>query len=318
MVQFVSAETVHRLLDYPVAVEGLIKAHLEDFDEAHDYQLNHPVNADTTNVLLALPAWQWGKAVGIKIVTVFPENAYTGTGLPTVQGIYALFDGKIGKLVSLIDGTALTLRKTASDSAAGARFLARHDASRMLMVGAGAMAPHLVMAHRAIRPTISHVMIWNRTEARAQRLAADLSCNDCRVEAVADLEAAARTADIVSCATMATVPLIRGEWLKNGAHLDLIGGYQPHMRESDDECVRRARVYVDSRRFALDRVGDICQPLHDGIIDAGDIAGDLFDLARGICTGRRNDEEITLYKNAGGGHLDLWTARVLMDRMETT
>ncbi|MBC6440803.1 MAG: ornithine cyclodeaminase family protein [Rhodospirillales bacterium] len=316
MARLVTGDEVHRLLDYPSLVEGLKAFHLQDVDEAFDVHLAQPAPSGTENVFLALPAWQRDEAVGIKLVTVFPDNEYTGTGLPSVQGVYALFDGKNGRPLALMDGTALTLRKTAGDSATGASFLAREDAEVLLMVGAGAMAPHLIMAHTAIRPSIHRVLVWNRSGARAAALADDLALEGVAIEAIDDLESAARQADVISCATMATEPLILGDWLKPGAHLDLVGGYQKHMRESDDTCVRRARLFADSRMFTLGRVGDISQPTEAGIISDADMLGDLFDLARGTCTGRESADEITLYKNSGGGHLDLGTAKFLMSRLE--
>ena len=158
---------------------------------------------------------------------MFPDNEYTGTGLPSVQGVYALFDGKNGEPMAMMDGTALTLRKTAGDSATGASFLAREDAAVMLMVGAGAMAPHLIMAPRANPPVDRKVFVWNRSAERARKVAAELKLDGIAIEATEDLEGAARQADVISCATMATEPLIRGDWLKPGAHLDLVGGYRP-------------------------------------------------------------------------------------------
>ncbi len=314
MVRFITGREVHELADYAALVEGFKRFHLEDVDEVRDIHLSQPAPSGTDNVFLALPAWQRDEAVGIKLVTVFPDNEYTGTGLPSVQGVYALFDGKDGKPLALIDGIALTLRKTAADSATGASFLAREDARTMLMVGAGAMAPHLIMAMKAVRPSLEVARIWNRTPERAEALARRLAIDSLAVEAADDLEAAAREADVISCATMATEPLIRGAWLAKGAHLDLVGSYQTHMRESDDDCVRRARIYMDSRMFTLHRVGDICQPLEAGIITEDDVAGDLFDLSRGTVGGRRNADDITLFKNSGGGHLDLGTARWLLAR----
>ena len=313
--RFVTGEEVHARLDYVSLVEGLKRFHREDTDEARDVHLSQPLPSGTENVFLALPAWQHGQAIGIKLVTVFPDNENTGTGLPSVQAVYALFDGRDGRPLALIDGTALTLRKTAADSATGASFLAREDPSAMLMVGAGAMAPHIVMAMKAVRPSLRTARIWNRTASRAAALAERLSIEGLHVEATDDLEGSARDADIISCATMATEPLIRGDWLRPGAHLDLVGSYQRHMRESDDACVRRARIYMDSRMFTLERVGDICQPLEAGVIAEDDVAGDLFDLARGVAAGRENDTDITLFKNSGGGHLDLGTARFLMSRL---
>ena len=316
MIRFITASEVHELADYAALVEGFKRFHLEDFDEVRDVHLSQPGPSGADNVFLALPAWQRDEAVGIKLVTVFPDNEYTGSGLPSVQGVYALFDGKNGKPLALVDGIALTLRKTAADSATGADFLAREDARTMLMVGAGAMAPHLIMAMKAVRPSLEVARIWNRTPERAIALAPRLTSDSLDVEATDDLEKAARGADIISCATMAVEPLIRGAWLATGVHLDLVGSYQKHMRESDDDCVMRARLYVDSRMFTLGRVGDISQPLEAGIITEADIVGDLFDLARGTVAGRRGADDITLFKNSGGGHLDLGTARWLLARAD--
>jgi ornithine cyclodeaminase len=179
------------------------------------------------------------------------------------------------------------------------------------------MAPHLIMAHTAIRPSIDRVFVWNRNAERARRLAGEVKLDGIDIRATDDLAAAVHQADVISCATMATEPLIAGDWLKPGAHLDLVGGYRPQMRESDDACIRRARVYVDSRWFTLGRVGDIKTPIDNGTMTEADIAGDLFQLARGEVPGRQSADEITLFKNAGGGHLDLGTAKFLLTRLPT-
>ena len=315
--KFVSSDEVHDVLDYHSLVEGLKAFHLQDVDDARDLHLAQPGEQGSEDVLLLLPAWQRGVAIGVKLVTVFPQNESSDTGLPSVQGVYVLFDGAHGKPEAVIDGTALTLRKTAGDSATGASYLAREDAATMLMAGAGALAPHLIMAHTAVRPSIANVIIWNRNGKRACRLAADLKLEGLEIRATDDLAAAAREADVISCATMATEPLIRGDWLKPGAHLDLVGGYQPHMRESDDACIRRARVYVDSRWFTLGHVGDITTPIDNGTMSEADIAGDLFELSRGEVGGRQSADDITLFKNGGGGHLDLGTAKFLLSRLAT-
>lgn len=186
----------------------------------------------------------------------------------------------------------------------------------MLMVGAGAMAPHLIMAHLAVRPSIRQVLVWNRSAGRAKALADDLHLEGVSISATGDLEAAARRADVISCATMAEEPLILGAWLKPGAHLDLVGSYQPQMRECDDAAMLRGRVYLDSRFFALEKTGEFCQPIAAGVFSPDDICGDLFQLARGTVAGRGSPEEITVFKNAGGGHLDLGTAKFLLGRLE--
>ena len=241
-----------------------------------------------------------------------PSNETNGSGLPSVQAIYTLFNGRDGRPRAVIDGTAITLRKTAADSGMGTHFLARDDAQMLLMVGAGAMAPHLIAAHLAARPSISEVAIWNRTPERAAQLAGTLDLPGISIRAVTDLENA-RDADIISCATMATKPLIRGEWLKDGAHLDLVGSFRPDMVECDAKALTRGALFVDSRWSALEDCGEIVQGLSSGIISREDILADAFDLARGKHSGRRDAGQITIYKNGGGGHLDLMVAQILCE-----
>jgi len=208
------------------------------------------------------------------------------------------------------------VRKTAANSALAATYLARKDAARLLMVGAGAMAPHLIMAHASVRP-IREVKVWNRSPERARKVAAELKMNGVRVEAVIDLEAATRWADIVSCATMATSPVIHGAWLKPGTHLDLVGSYRPDMREADNACVTRAkRHYVDARLTTLEESGDIIDPVASGLIDPEALI-ETFDLARGEKPGRIDEEEITFFKSGGGGHEDLGTAQYLLKRLQS-
>jgi alanine dehydrogenase len=218
--------------------------------------------------------------------------------------------------LAVIDGAALTVRKTAANSALAATYLARKDAARLLMVGAGAMAPHLIMAHSAVRP-IREVKLWNRSPERAHTLAGKLKIDGVRIEAVNDLEAAARWADVISCATMATSPVIQGAWLKPGAHLDLVGSFRPDMREADDDCVRRAkRHYIDTRLTTLEESGDIIDPVASGLIDPAALI-ETFDLARGEKPGRLDDEEVTFFKSGGGGHEDLGTAQYLLKRLQS-
>jgi ornithine cyclodeaminase len=251
---------------------------------------------------LALPAWQPDEAIGIKLVTVFPRNR--AAGRPSVQALYVLFDGMTGEPTALVDGTELTYRKTAADSALGARFLARDDASTLLMVGAGGLAPHLVAAHRAVRPSIERVLVWNRTPAGAESVAAAVG------GIVVDLlDAAVSEADVISTATMAKDPLVEGRWLRPGTHLDLVGSFLPDHREVDDEAVVRSDVYVDDRLATLTEDGDLVIPLAAGLITADDVRADLWELCRGDVPGRADADAITLFENGGGGHLDLMTAR---------
>jgi alanine dehydrogenase len=309
--RYVSAEEVHAALDYPSLVEALRELFRRGVDEARAIHLTEPLPDGKENVWLLLPAGQHGRHQGIKLVSVYPGNA--AKGLESVQGLYVLFDGTNGMPLAAIDGAALTFWKTAANSALAASWLARPDAATLLMVGSGALAPHLVRAHCAVRP-IRQVLIWNRTAANAERMAAAIAQPGLTVEVAGDLAAAVARADVISCATMATTPVIRGEWLKAGTHLDLVGGFRLDMREADDAAVRRARVFIDAWFTAGDHCGDICQPLATGLLRKDDIT-DSFQLARGERPGRTAPAEITLFKSGGGGHEDLGTAQHLMARL---
>jgi alanine dehydrogenase len=310
--KWITAERIGQLLNYPDLVAFLEEAHRQDVDAMGDLLLSHPEPDEPARHFLLRAAWQGDLGVGAKLVTVFPDNGRRG--LPSVQGVYLLFDAADGRPLAGLDGTTLTWWKTAADSALGAKFLAREDAEVLLMIGAGAMAPHLIRAHLAVRPSLKSVRIWNRTPERAARLAEALTAEGLSAEAVTDLEAAVREADIVSSATLATMPLIRGEWLRPGIHLDLVGAYTPDMREADDEAVRRARIFVDSRRTAIHPIGELAIPLRAGLIAEADILADHFELSRGQHPGRESADDITLFKNGGGGHLDLMTARFILAR----
>jgi len=311
--RFFDPEEVHRLLPYDRLIESLAAAHREAEPSVGRSLLAPPPGEGLAGEgFLVLPAWAPGRALGVKMATIFPRNAERQDDLPTVQATYQLFDGADGRPVAVIDGTALTLRKTAADSGLGASFLVRADAETLAMIGAGALAPHLIAAHRAIRPTIRRVLVWNRSAPRRDRLVEKLRAEGIDAAIAEALDPAVREADIVCAATMATEPLVRGEWLKPGAHVDLVGGYTPEMRESDDEAVRRATLFVDYRGSTVGEVGDLTQPMAAGAIAPDAVQADLFDLCQGRHAGRRDDREITLYKNGGGGHLDLFTAECLV------
>jgi ornithine cyclodeaminase len=309
----ISAEQVHALLDYPSLVEALRELFRRGVDEARSIHLTEKLADGRENVWLLLPAWQHGRNQGVKLVSVFPGNETRG--LVSVVGVYVLFDGANGYPLAVIDGAALTLWKTAANSALAATYLARRDAGKLLVLGAGQLAPHLARAHAALRP-IREVRVWNRTAAKARQMAAALKLPEARVEATEDLAGSVRWADVISAATMAREPLIAGAWLRPGQHLDLVGGFRPDMREADDEAIRRSRVFIDAWFTAGAHCGDICKPLEAGVI-AKDAIADTFELARGQKPGRLNDDEITLFKSGGGGHEDLGTAQHLMTKIET-
>jgi ornithine cyclodeaminase len=271
-------------------------------------------------MLLLMPAWERdGRAplLGVKIVTVHPGNPKRG--LPSVSGTYLLMRADSGESLAVIDGQALTLWRTAAASALASSYLARGDARRLVMVGAGALAPDLIEAHATVRP-IDEVLVWNREQRRAEQLVATLGEAVTKRRAVCattDLESAVRHADIVSCATLSREPLVKGAWLKPGTHLDLVGAFTSAMRESDDETVRRALVYVDTRAGALAEAGDIVQPLNAGIIRQTDIRGDLTELSRKSVLGRQSPEEITLFKSVGTALEDLAAAALAFSRIDS-
>jgi len=270
--------------------------------------------------LLLMPAWTdfqarrttRGGYVGVKVATRFPDNARHER--PNVMGVYMLFSGHTGEPLAVLDGRALTLWRTAAASALAATYLAREDASRLLMVGAGALAPYLIEAHASIRP-IRHVLIWNRNPDRARRLAALFRNSTYTVSATEDLEGAAGGADVISCATPAADPLIKGEWLADGCHLDLVGGFRPDTREGDDACIERARIFVDTRPGVLSEAGDIVQPLQSGVLRETDIAADLFELCRGQKAGRRYYNQLTLFKSVGASLEDFAAAQHVFARI---
>lgn len=308
--RFIAAQEIGAALDFPALIAALKDAFRADFNVPLRH--HHAIEREGgTATLLLMPAWSAaGPAsfLGTKIVTVFPDNV--SRGVPSVTGVYLLLSGETGALLAAFDGRALTLWRTAAASALAATYLAREDASYLLLVGAGALAPYLIRAHAGVRP-IRKVSIWNRTPARAEALALALRAEKLDVSVVRKLEDAASKADIVSCATLSNEPLIRGAWLKAGAHLDLVGGFKPTMRETDDGAIERARVYVDTRAGAMKEAGDIADPIRRGILREEDIRGDLFELCRGSAKGRAADNEITLFKSVGSAIEDLAAAMLL-------
>jgi ornithine cyclodeaminase/alanine dehydrogenase-like protein (mu-crystallin family) len=305
----ISAGEVDRALTFPGLVETLRIAFREGAVQPvrHHHTIERPTGAAST--LLLMPAWTDFSAahtgsghVGVKIVTVSPDN--NAIQKPAVMGLYLLLDGITGEPQALIDGQRLTQWRTACASALAASYLAREDASQLLVIGAGALAPFLAKAHSAVRP-IREIRIWNRTPANAEKVAAGLRAEGFPAGAAGDLDEALGAADIVSSATISTEPLVKGALLKPGTHVDLVGGFTPLMRESDDAAIRRARVYVDTRAGATKEAGDIVQPLASGVLTKEAIIADLHELARGEKRGRETEDEITLFKSVGAALEDL-------------
>src|SRR5271167_2482850 len=307
--RFVDADEIRSLLTFPMLIAALEAAHRRPKIEVLDGMLG-----DEKGQFFVRHAVDNGRYMASKLITSFPANAACGT-LPAVQAICVLFDGGNGRPLAVMDGTEITYWRTAADSALGAKILAPLEPATMLVVGAGEMSTRLVHAHRAVRPSLRRVLVWNRTKARATQVAIRLTEDGIASEAVEDLAMASRMADIITTCTRSHQPLVLGANLKPGAHLDLVGGYSPATREADDEAVRRASVFVDRRESVFAGVGDILQPIASGAIREADVLGDLYDLVTGRVAGRRSPSDITLFKNAGGGHLDLMTAELIVQRL---
>ena len=286
--------------DWPRLVDALQAGHHGAKAEIADQFLHRG-----DDVLLSRAAWIDGQGVGVKTVTVLPGNV--AKGLPSVQGAMLVFDDVTGAPRALIDSALITRWKTAADSVLGARLLARSDARHLLIIGAGSVAASLIEAYSAVLPGIERITVWNRTIAKAEALAADYPS----VEVAQDLQAALAEADIVSTATMSSVPVLPGAMLKTGTHVDLIGAFTATMREADDDVLRRGRIFVDARETTLDHIGELMIPLAAGTIQRGDVLGDLRDLVAGT-VGRQGDDDITVFKNGGGAHLDLMTANLIL------
>ena len=271
------------------------------------HEIAAPGGGSLTSLLM--PAWLEGRRYGVKIVNIAPGNA--ARGLPGVQASYLLFDAVTGTPVAAIDGGVLTSRRTAAASALAASWLARADAHRLLVVGAGQVASLLPEAYCAVRP-IETVAVWARSAAQAEALVDDLRRRGFAAHAAPDLEAAVAAADIVSCATLATAPLVQGRWLRPGSHLDLIGSFTPAMREADDDCFAGASVYIDTEE-ALAKSGDLLGPLARRVLRAADIAGTLAALAGGAAIGRRSAQERTVFKSVGTALEDLAAAMLVVE-----
>jgi ornithine cyclodeaminase len=247
--RIIPAADIADVLTYPELIETLRSAFRAGAvtPVRHHHTVRLPDQSDAT--LLLMPSWTDFSAqghsdrgyLGVKIVSVFPDNSSRDRA--TVSGVYLLMSGRSGEPLALIDGKSLTLWRTAAASALAASYLARQDAQRLLMIGAGALAPYLIDAHAAVRP-VKEALVWNRTPETAERLAARMTGRKFSIAVTADLESAVRGADIVSCATLSSQPLIQGDWLPGGVHVDLVGGFRPDMREADDTAIRRARLFV--------------------------------------------------------------------------
>ena len=300
-IPFIPFDQGEALLDWQELCAALEKGHTLPRAEIGDTFLYR--DPDT---LLSRAAWIDGLGMAVKTATIFPDNP--ARERPVVNGALCLYSDRDGTLDALIDFHLVTKWKTAGDSLLAALRLARPDSREILVVGAGTVARSLCDAFAHGFPQ-ARIHIWNRTKAGAEQLAADQP----GVRVAGDLQTAVQNADIVACATMSTEPLIQGKWLRPGQHINLVGAYRPDMREADDTALRRARIFVDSIDTTVKHIGELKIPISQGVISGDDVIADFYDIAR---FRRRNDADITLFKNGGGAHLDLMTSRYILDRWQ--
>ncbi len=309
--RYFDADAIRKHLTWPRMLAAL-DAMLRD-DVAAPLRTHHTVDVpgEPTASLLLMPAWRPARRLGVKLVTVFPGNAQRGQN--AVGAVYALFDAANGAPLALFDGEEITARRTAGASAYAADRLARADAQHHVIVGSGRIARQLADAYRSIRP-IARVSVWSRTAEHARAAATELERNGVNATVAANLERAVRDADIVSCATLSTEPIVRGDWLAPGVHVDLVGAFRADMRETDDAAMQRADlVVVDRRESALREGGDIVQAIKSGAVTEGAIAAELADFARGAHAGRTGAGQVTLFKSVGFALEDLAAAEAVYD-----
>lgn len=290
-------------LPYPDLIDALAKMFRSGcvMPTRHHHDMEIPGEPDAT--VLLMPAWVPGGYAGVKVVNVVPGNSERN--LPAISAQYLLSDARTGEMLALIDGGELTARRTAAASALAASYLARSDARHLLVLGTGRLAPNLIAAHMAVR-SIDEVTIWGRSREKTEEVVRSLADQfPVKLKSATSLKDALGEADIVSAATLSSEPLIKGALLKPGTHVDLVGAFKPSMRESDDDLVKRAEIFVDTRDGCLSEGGDIVQPIKAGVLSPGEIKADLYELCRGEHPGRQSEEAITMFKSVGAALEDL-------------
>jgi 1-pyrroline-2-carboxylate reductase [NAD(P)H] len=304
----IEAADVHRVLDFPSLIEALRRAFggPAGMPRRMVFRLDE---GKTSDAFAVLPAWN-AEVIGVKAFTYLPGNAAKGREI--LNSKILLFDRETGRPLDLVDGTSVTYWRTAAVAALAADYLARRNAQRLLVCGTGNLAPFMALAHASVRP-IGWIGIWGRNRAKAAAVVEELRRRrpDLAIDVVDELEAAARQADVISCATGAHDPIIRGAWVQPGTHTDFIGNHERDGRECDTELVVRARVYVDSRANVLNEAGEILLPIAEGRLRETDIVGELAELCSESVAGRATDEEITLFKSVGTALSDLAAARLV-------
>ena len=298
-------------LQYGILIEALREAFSSKITapERVQHTIENKNGSDAT--LLLMPAWKMGEHIGIKIVSVFPEN--TTQNMSAVHANYFLMDANNGKPIAIMDGTELTLRRTACASALAADYLVKKKVDTLLMVGTGNLAPHMIKAHCVVR-NYSRILIWGRNKEKAERLALSLDIKDKEIVAKNDLKEASNVADVISCATLSQRPLIMGDWIKPGQHLDLVGAFTPDMAEVDSKAVAMSKIVVDTYEGALSESGELINALKEGCIKKKDILSDLRGLILKEKSIRNDSNDITLFKSVGTALEDLAAAELVIEK----
>lgn len=307
----ISTKELVSLLPFERLIPTLREAFKADYTVPlrHHHDFANPLEGIDSTLLL-MPAWETGKYLGVKMVTVSPNNSKYN--LPSVSGIYILLDAHKGVPLAFMDAKTLTTKRTAAASALASSFLSRPDSSSLLMIGTGALAPQLIEAHAHVRP-LKQVFVWGRNIEKAKAIAQLFGKASFSIQAIESIEEGISNAAIISCATLSSTPLVKGTWLKAGQHLDMVGAYKVDMREADDDVIMRAEIFVDNYESALKETGDLVIPLKNGILNRTDIRADLFELCRAKKMGRKNEKEITFFKSVGHALEDLAAAKLVFE-----
>ncbi len=312
MIPFIDSDFIESHTDYESLIDNIKKAFGSSSIEVpqrhhHNYK-NPPEKEDST--LLIMPAWNPGKDLGVKLVTVSPENGKHN--LPSIQGTYIYFDAQKGIPKAILEAKTLTAKRTAATSALAASYLAKENASSLLMIGTGALSIQLILAHSAVRP-IKKVYVWGRNKLKADAVCEQLKNKSFEIQSVITIDEVIGNVDIISVATLSKTPLIKGKLLQKGQHIDLVGAFKKDMREADDETIKKSSIYIDTYG-GMNESGDIYIPLQNGTLSKNEIKADLFELCSDKKNGRTSHEDVTLFKSVGHALEDLVAAKYYFDQ----
>lgn len=306
-IPFIDSEFIESHTDYEKLIDEIKKGFSASsivVPQRHHHNYKNPPAVDDSTLLI-MPAWNPGDDLGVKIVTVSPENSKYD--LPSIQGTYIYFDAIKGIPKAILEAKSLTTKRTAATSALAASFLAKKDASSLLMIGTGALSTQLILAHCSIRP-IKKVYVWGRDLQKAKKISMKLESEAFEIQSIENIEDVIEKVDIISVATLSKTPLVFGKYLQKGQHIDLVGAFKKDMREADDETIKRSNIFVDTYE-GMKESGDLYIPLKNGILKENEVKADLPELSKKKKKGRINKDEITLFKSVGHALEDLTAAK---------